>query len=461
MSIKPTSHNGASWRNPEINARMVAEAGKLGERIPSHNGERSEMLRARADARRIIGKLSERHTELSNKNDSDGATYVLSAMDGFGSIIASISATLDMMDAESSAPTASASAGSDGWKSSEGKALRVMRNAADYRAAYTSVANGGKAAAYEGDDVSLTDFVRGAAGMKTTQAVRNALSIGTDTAGGFSVPSLVMPGILEALAPASSVLSAGAPIVLLEEGAKSYTTAVLAAIPTAAWRSENGALAESEPTFRGVPATPRSLSFIFKVSRELLMDSPNMEQALTIAIAQSFARELDRVALRGTGTAPEPRGLLNTVGVNPVSNGANGTALASYANFFAATQAILNANAPMPTAAIMAPRSLVKLGGLTATDGQPLNVPPMLQPVRMLNTSQVPVNLTVGTSNDCSEIYVGDFTRMAFMMRESMSIQPLNEKYADNGQIGFACHVRADVSVFYPAAFAIVTGVRP
>lgn len=461
MSIKPTSNIRATWRNPETNACMAAEAGKLGERIPDHNGERSEMLRARADVRRILDKLSARARDLSNKDDSEGLKSVMTAIDGFASIIASISATLDMQDAESGSPSASASAGADGWKSADGKPLKVLRNAADYRAAYASLANAGKAAAYEGDDVSLADFVRGAAGMKTTQAVRNALSVGTDTSGGFSVPSLVMPGILEAMAPVSAVLSAGASIVLLEEGAKSYTTAVLDSIPTAAWRNENGALAESEPTFRGVPATPRSLSFIFKVSRELLMDSPNMEQALTIAIAQSFARELDRVALRGTGTAPEPRGLLNTVGVNAVANGANGAALASYANFFAATQAILNANAPMPTAAIMAPRSLVKLGGLTATDGQPLNVPPMLQTVRMLNTSQVPVNLTVGTSNDCSEIYVGDFTRMAFMMRENMSIQPLNEKYADNGQIGFACHVRADVSVFYPAAFAIVTGVRP
>lgn len=451
---KHDMHKTPAWRKPEVVASMQSEAAKIGETLPDwKDGDRASMLRARADARRIVDKLSARAKDVSG--DQKAFATVYEAIDGLASVVSSISTLLDTRDADSIS-----SAAADAWRSADGSPLRVLRNAADYRAAYANVANSGAAAAYDRDDVSLTDFVRGAAGMRTTQAVRNALSVGTDTAGGFSVPSLVMPGILEALVPASSVLSAGAPIVLMDQGAKSFTTAVFDAIPTAAWREENGALAESEPTFRGVQATPRSLSFIFKVSRELLMDSPNMEQALTMAIAQSFARELDRVALRGSGTAPQPRGLLNTSGVNPVANGANGAALAGYANLFSAVQSILNANAPMPTAAIMAPRSLVKLGGLTATDGQPVNVPPMLQPIRMLHTSQVPVNLTVGTSNDCSEIYVGDFTRMAFMMRESMSIQPLNEKYADNGQIGFACHVRADISVFYPAAFAIVTGVR-
>jgi hypothetical protein len=65
-----------------------------------------------------------------------------------------------------------------------------------------------------------------------------------------------------------------------------------------------------------------------------------------------------------------------------VTNGANGTSLASYANFFSAVQALLTADAPMPNAAIMAPRSLVKLGGLLDTTNQPLRVPPMLEQMK-------------------------------------------------------------------------------
>lgn len=46
------------------------------------------------------------------------------------------------------------------------------------------------------------------------------------------------------------------------------------------------------------------------------------------------------------------------------------------------------------------------------------------------------------------------------MMREQMSIQVANELFAGTGEIGFICHVRADVAVMYPKAIAVVTGVR-
>ena len=108
----------------------------------------------------------------------------------------------------------------------------------------------------------------------------------------------------------------------------------------------------------------------------------------------------------------------------------------------------------------MSPRSLVKLGAMADTTGQPINMPDMLKPLKLIGTSQIPNDLTVTSSTDCSEIYVGDFSKLYFAIRESVSIQLLNELYAGTGEIGFACHVRADVVLTYPAAFAVVTGVR-
>jgi HK97 family phage major capsid protein len=331
--------------------------------------------------------------------------------------------------------------------------IRVMRSAEDFRNHYAT----------RGDfrsGVTLTDFLRGAARMKTTTEATRALSIGTDASGGYALPSAVMPRILEALAPASSLLQAGAGILPLSEGAKSYNFAAVDELPTAAWRAENGAVAESGPTFKNISITPRSLSFMIKVSRELLADATNIETAVNTAIAQAFAIEIDRVGLRGTGTAPEPRGLKNTSGIQTVTNGAAGTVLAGYANLFSGIDSILTANGPMPNAAIMAPRSLVRLGALQDTTNQPLQVPGMLKDVKLLQTSQVPINLTVGGSTDCSEIYLGDFTKMFICMRESLNVQVLTETFADNGQIAFMCHARLDIVVQYPQAFCLVTGVR-
>jgi HK97 family phage major capsid protein len=363
------------------------------------------------------------------------------------------------LDAQITALMGAGDSGEQEWRASDDSSLKVLRSSADIRRHYAG--RPGFDASASGKDIRLDDFVRGVAGMNTSPAVKAALSTGTDTAGGFSVPTVLMPGILEALVPASSLLSAGAGIVPLDSGAKQFSAAALDTIPTAAWRAEGGAVAASDPTFRAVTAAPKSLAFYFKISRELLADGRNLQDALRTAISQAFAKELDRVGLRGTGTAPEPRGILNTSGIQAVTNGTNGAALAGYANFFSAAQAILQVNGPMPTAAIMSPRSLIKLGGLVDTTGQPLRKPEMLENLRMLSTSAVPDNLTVGTSNDCSEIYMGDFTKVMFMMREQMSIQVAQELFAATGEIGFFCHMRVDVAVLYPKVLSLVTGVRP
>ena len=335
--------------------------------------------------------------------------------------------------------------------------IRVLRNVADIRAHYR--ADGAPSA--PDDRIDLVNFFRGVAGLKTTPAVKNALSEGTSSAGGYAVPSIIMPNILEALHPASSLLSAGAGIVPLGDQAKTFTTAAISTLPTAAWRLEAGNVAVSDTTFRAVVATPQSLAFMFKISRELLADAPNMQAALSTAIGAAFAKELDRAGLRGSGTLPEPRGISNTSGIQILSNGANGLSLSSYANFLAAYSAILGADAPAPTAAIMSPRSLITLAGLKDTTNQPLEPPVLLEPMKMIATSQVPNNLTVGTSTDCSEIYVANFAALLFMMRETLHVQLLLEKFADTGEFAFVCHCRADLALTYPAQFAVVTGVRP
>lgn len=312
----------------------------------------------------------------------------------------------------------------------------------------------------EGPTPKLGEFLRAASGGNAPDHVK-ALVVGTDSLGGYTVPDVLMPGILAALSPASSLLTAGASLVLVDQGAgKSFTVAGIQTIPTAAWRLENGPIAESDPAFRAIEVTPRSLSFQFKVSRELMQDSPGLEQALNVAIAQAFAKELDRAGLRGSGTSPEIRGLLNTAGVNAVSSGVNGAVLTNYTKFINAARQIKSADAPAPTAAIMSPREDETVALFSDSTGQPLRRPEAIAGWQFGTSSQIPTNLTVGTSTDASEIYVGDFTRFAFYMRENVSIQVARELYAGTGQIAFICHARVDVAALHPQAFTVITGVR-
>ena len=171
----------------------------------------------------------------------------------------------------------------------------------------------------------LADFFRGVAGQKTTTAVRNALSVGTDTAGGYSVPSPVMPSILEALAPVSSLLHGRRRYRASGDGAKTMTTAAINALPTAAWRAENGSVSESDPTFRAVTATPRSLAFMFRCRASCSPTAGTSSRRCETAIAQAFARAGSRARgparqRHGAGT----RGVLNVAGIQSVTNSANG-----------------------------------------------------------------------------------------------------------------------------------------
>ncbi|MFO1306618.1 MAG: phage major capsid protein [Burkholderiales bacterium] len=344
-----------------------------------------------------------------------------------------------------------------------GRAIPVARAGDDFRIA---LGDAFQNSAPSGERHGLGEFLRGIAGMKTHESVRNALSTGTDSAGGYALPQYLQLDMLQALVPTSSLLQAGAGVAVLDDGAgggsKSWRIAAINAIPTAAWRSEGGTVATSDPTFRNVDLVPRSLAFQFKVSRELLADAVNLEPALKAVIGQAFAREIDRAGLRGSGTPPEIRGILNTSGIQSVTNGANGASLGTtaYANFITAMNSILAADGPMPTAAIMAPRSLTTLAGLLDTTNQPRRVPPAIEKWQFIPTSQIPTALTVGTSNDCSELYVGDFSKVIFFLREGVAIQKLTELYAATGEVGFVAHVRVDVGVLYPAAMAVVTGVR-
>ncbi len=366
-----------------------------------------------------------------------------------------------------STPSASKNDGPALIDTRTGKPALEIRRGDDIEAMYRARLQPG-AGGFGDASPTLGDFLRAVAGQKSSPLAQKALSVGTDSAGGYLVPSALMPTVLGALVANSSLMEAGTRLIPMDDygagdAARSYTFGAIDTLPTAAWRAENGVIAESDPTFRSIVATPRSLALSFKVSRELLADAMNMDMVLAQIMGQSIAKELDRAGLIGSGTAPEPRGIRNIVGISAVTNGVNGASLATtrYANLMSAAQAILSANGGLPTAAIMAPRTLVGFGSLADTTNQPLQRPDLLRNTQMITTSQLPVNLTVGSSTDCTEIFVGDFRRTLWVLRETFSIQQLNQPFALNGQIGFVAHVRADFVVEYPSTLSLVTGVRP
>lgn len=281
---------------------------------------------------------------------------------------------------------------------------------------------------------------------------KRALSEGTDSAGGFTVPDVLSARLIDRLRAASVLFRAGAQTVPLLTDT-SYI-AKLVNEPVPAWRAENASIVESDPTFGRVTFQARSLAVIVRLSRELLEDSLNIETALPNVLAIALAQEVDRAGLLGTGTAPEPRGVSNFAGLT--TSGFAGGDLENYLPLIRARTALRTANSDV-TAYIMSPRDEGRLAGLLDGNGQPVNVPPAIAKVPMLTTSKIPVDL--GTADDESVILAGDWARLMIGIRSTIRIEILRERYADVHQYAFVAHLRADFAAEHEAAFTKLSGV--
>jgi len=186
-----------------------------------------------------------------------------------------------------------------------------------------------------------------------------------------------------------------------------------------------------------------------------------LDAALRQAIAGAFAAELDRVALYGTGTTPEPEGLKNMTGIGQVDMGTNGLALTNYDPLVNAWLEVAQDNAPDISAFVMAPRTRSELAKLADSNGQPLQRPELISRLPFLSTTNIPIDETHGTATDASTILTGHWPNLVVGIRKNLHIQLLKERYSDNLQLGFLATLRADVQVWHPESFAEIVGIIP
>jgi HK97 family phage major capsid protein len=257
---------------------------------------------------------------------------------------------------------------------------------------------------------------------------------------------------------ATRVFQAGAVTVPMTSG--TLKLARLTSEGSPAWKSENAAITAADMVFDAVTFTARTLVRTIKLSAELFEDAdPSSEDVIARAFAGQMAVELDRVALLGTGTPPEPRGVLNQTGVTLTAHGANGTAITNYDWWLDAVGAVRVANFE-PTSHIQAPRSSTSLSKLKETSTLAYLAPPANM-LPMLTSKSVPINVTTGTSTDTSYVFTGDWSQLMVGIRTNFNLRFLGERFlADNLQYAFLAYLRADIQLAQPTAFVVDTGVR-
>jgi HK97 family phage major capsid protein len=211
--------------------------------------------------------------------------------------------------------------------------------------------------------------------------------------------------------------------------------------------------------FSSVNVTPQTLAAFTKISRELIQDSPLAEQALRQAFSESLGLEVDRAAMFGSGSTPEPTGITNVSGVPSTSVSATLT-VDHVMNQY---HRLLANNVPRDNIAVIMPaRAWEVLQNDTFSDGRyklsPGNAPGDWDRITKIVSNQVPVS---SGSPDTTQLVAGDFRNLVVAVRRMLEIDLSREGGAlQSYQAWSLAAMRADIAVVLPNAFDVSTDVQ-
>lgn len=366
-------------------------------------------------------------------------------------------------------------------RTTEREGSRYLRPGAD-ESLVARVAAGGTAS-------TAAPSWRGAESKSTAglgEMYSKALSESTGSAGGYLVEPEVAAEVMS-LIRARSVVSRIGPTTIPVK--KSLAVTSISSGASAAYVAENAAIPPSEMTFTQVPILqPKELAALVPVSNRLLDDArsnPSIENVLRRDLAEILALRGDLAFLRGTGTAGEPSGWRNTPGLTAaLSLGANG-GTPTFDTLKSTVEALRAAGGTFENPAwIFNPRLLSTLEMLKTSDGAYLADAGLLEfdarggtgtllGIEFWTSTQVPTNLTVGSSTDTSEVYLtSDSQELWIGEGADLEIQASGEaSYTPDGgttwvsafqnrQTLFRAVVRHDIALRRPQWFTVLSGVR-
>lgn len=326
--------------------------------------------------------------------------------------------------------------------------------------------------------LSLGKYVRGIVTGKWSGAERElkAMNEGTLGSGGYLVPSPLSTQVIDRVRNAAVMLKAGARTIGMESSTLAMArVAASGGDITPAWHTESAAITPTDMAFERVTFNAQTLAALCSFSVELLEDASNIEGLIMDSIAKVLAIELDRACLLGTGTAPQPKGIVNQTGVvidttTFTSNGSTITASApagapAWDWISKQISALWSVN-EAPNAVIYSARTAGELDLLRASTGAVLPPPGSVADLQRLYTNSILNTYTQGTSNDCSQAFVGDFTQALIGMRTQLMLE--FSRYANVGatslfstlSVGIRAYLRADFQLARPGAFRVVQGIR-
>ena len=273
---------------------------------------------------------------------------------------------------------------------------------------------------------------------RNSYEVMNALSIGTDSEGGYLVPDEYEKKLVEALGDEVFFRSL-ATVINTSSGDRKIP--IVTSKGEAAWIDEGGAFPESDDSFGQTSIGAYKLATMIKVSDELLNDSVfNIENYISKEFARRIGAKEEEAFFVGDGKG-KPTGLFPSADVGVTVGTAN-------ISFDDVMDLYYSLRAPYRNKAtwLLNDSTVKAIRKLKDGNGNYIWQPSVREgePDRILNrpyrTSIYVPELAAGNK----VLAFGDYSYYWIADRQGRSFKRLNELYATTGQVGFLASERVD-----------------
>mgnify|MGYP001758745430 FL=1 len=285
--------------------------------------------------------------------------------------------------------------------------------------------------------------------------VRNALSEGVDSEGGYLVPDEFERTLVQSLAD-QNIMRTLAKVIQTTSGDRKIP--VVSTHGTATWLDEGKPYNESDEAFTQISLSAFKLGTFLKISEELLNDAAfNVEQYLASEFARRIGSAEEEAFLVGDGKG-KPTGIFN-----PTGGAETGVTSAKPTDISADELIDLHYSLRSPYRAravwLMNDATVKTVRKLKDGNGQYL-----WQPALTAGTPDMILGRPVYTSVFAPEVKAGArtvaFGDLGFYWiadRQGRSFKRLNELFATTGQIGFLASQRLDGKLVLPEAIKVLT----
>ena len=285
--------------------------------------------------------------------------------------------------------------------------------------------------------------------------VRNALSEGVDSEGGYLVPDEFERTLVQSLAD-QNIMRILAKVIQTTSGDRKIP--VVSTHGTATWLDEGKPYNESDEAFTQISLSAFKLGTFLKISEELLNDAAfNVEQYLASEFARRIGAAEEEAFLVGDGKG-KPTGIFN-----PTGGAETGVTTAKPTDISADELIDLHYSLRAPYRAravwLMNDATVKTVRKLKDGNGQYL-----WQPALTAGTPDMILGRPVYTSVFAPEVKAGArtvaFGDLGFYWiadRQGRSFKRLNELFATTGQIGFLASQRLDGKLVLPEAIKVLT----